>query len=135
MILSAEEFVRLRTSDVREEYVRAADEGAPVGVWRDIISRFPEMREWVAHNRMVPLEVLEILAHDSQSQVRAVVAGKRKLSAELFELLSQDSDEVVRQRVAYNKKAPMHIIKRLALDQVPMVSSVALLRLQEQTHT
>lgn len=125
MILSAEEFVRLRSSDLREEYSRAREDEAPVAVWTDVIAQFPDMREWVAHNRTVPLEVLEVLARDPQRRVRAAVADRRKLSAELFDLLSRDEDQVVRQRVACNKKAPLGIIERLVADPVPLVREAA----------
>jgi hypothetical protein len=48
--------VRLRTSDRIEEYWRAAEDEAPLAVWRGVVTRFLEMREWVAHNKTVPLE-------------------------------------------------------------------------------
>lgn len=130
MINSAEEFVLLQTSEARNEYIRAAHEEAPDFVWMDIISRFPEMREWVAHNRTVPLNILEILARDMNESVRATVASKRKLSPELFDLLSQDMSESVRERVACNKKVPAHILKRLADDPVRFVREAALKRME-----
>ncbi|OBY74852.1 hypothetical protein [Acinetobacter gyllenbergii] len=126
MISSAEEFVLLRTSESRDEYIRAAHDDATNIVWMDVISRFPEMREWVAHNRTVPLNILEILARDTNESVRATVASKRKLSPELFELLSQDKSEVVRERIAYNKKVPVNILRRLANDPVMFVREAAL---------
>lgn len=129
MITSAEEFVRLRGSENSEEYSRAAEEQAPVAVWLDVVSRFPEMREWVAHNRTVPLEVLEVLARDSSASVRATVAEKRKLSLELFDVLSRDRDELVRQRIAYNKKTPEHVLEQLSIDPSPLVCDAAMKRL------
>ena len=57
MINSAEEFVRLRTSEQKEEYSKAVEDEAPISVWLDIVDRFPEMKEWVVHNRTVPLEI------------------------------------------------------------------------------
>lgn len=129
MILSAEEFVRLRTSELQEEYSRAAQDEAPLAVWLDVISRFQDMKQWVAHNRTVPLEVLEVLARDTRWEVRTAVAAKRKLSAELFDLLSRDEDEGVRHRIACNKKAPAAIIERLAADPVPLVRDAARQRL------
>lgn len=62
MIRSAEEFVRLRKSDQREEYERAANDSASIEVWRDVISLYPDMHRWVAHNKTVPIEILAILA-------------------------------------------------------------------------
>lgn len=129
MITSAEEFVGLRNSDIPGEYLRAAEDEAPVEVWFDVISRFPEMREWVAHNKTVPIEILDVLARDEVVSVRAAVADKRKLSVELFELLAQDRDELVRQRVAYNKKAPIKVLEYLSADSSPMVHAVAAKRL------
>ena len=91
MINSAEEFVRLRNSELPDEYRRAAHEEAPISVWHDVISRFPgSVRGWVAHNKAVPLEILKVLARDPEVSVRMTVASKRKLSPELFEVLSRD---------------------------------------------
>ena len=104
MIQSAQEFKRLRTSELPAEYRRAALESAPIEVWRDIIASMPDMREWVAHNVSVPLEILEILACDENSRVRAVVAGKRKLPERMQLDLGKDSDASVRHGVACNAK-------------------------------
>ena len=126
MIKSAEEFVRLRTSDKMDEYNIAGSEPAPISVWLDIIARYPEMKRWVVLNRSVPLGILEILATDADSSVRATVANKRKLSLALFELLSRDVDEVVRQRIAYNKKVPPSILRRLSMDASSFVREAAI---------
>lgn len=129
LITSAEEFVRLRTSDLPEEYGLAAEDEAPSTVWLDVISRFPEMKEWVVHNKTVPLEILELLARDDSVSVRATVADKRKLSLELFELLAHDDDELVRHRIAYNKKAPVHVLEHLSTDTSLLVRATAMRRL------
>lgn len=126
MIHSAEEFVSLRTSTDRTVYERATTEQASIETWTDVIIRFPEMRMWVAHNKTVPLEILKVLAKDSDRSVRASVAEKRKLDRELFEFLSRDPDELVRQRIAYNKKTPVEIIERLVNDDTPLVKDAAL---------
>ncbi|ENX04237.1 hypothetical protein F900_00221 [Acinetobacter modestus] len=126
MINSAEEFILLRNSETRDEYIRAASEDASDLVWIDIISRFPEMREWVAYNKTVPLNILEILARDENESVRAAVAMKRKLSPELFDLLSRDNSEEVRHRIACNKKSPIYILKILANDPIMFVREAAL---------
>jgi hypothetical protein len=129
LIASAEEFVRLRNSDIPEEYSLAAEDEAPVAVWLDVISRFPEMREWVVHNKTVPIEILEVLARDESASVRATVADKRKLSLELLDLLAHDCDELVRHRVAYNKKVPTHVLEHLSTDSSPLVRAAAMKRL------
>lgn len=77
VIDSAEEFVRLRTSDDPAEYDRAARDEASEGTWREVIERFPDMRFWVAQNKTVPLSVLEVLRHDPDENVRHMVTSKR----------------------------------------------------------
>ena len=125
MIDSAAEFVRLRQSEIPEEYMRAANEEASHAVWVEVVDNYPDMRQWVAHNKTVPLSVLEVLAADPQSTVRHTVAMKRKLSPELFEALAKDPDETVRAAVARNPKAPMDVLSRLCRDAVALVSSAA----------
>jgi hypothetical protein len=121
MIESAEEFVRLRESNDP----RAAHEEAPLEVWHAVIAGWPEMREWVALNKTVPVEILEVLARDEDVKVRTTVAMKRKLTPELFELLAADPDEGVRGRIAYNEKAPAEVIERLKRDPSSVVSDAA----------
>ncbi len=131
MITSAEEFVRLRLSDAPEDYGRAGIEEAPAAVWLDIVARFPEMLGWVAHNKTVPLEILEILAGDEDARVRASVASKRKLSSALFEALSRDGDESVRHRLACNAKAPEQVLEWLSADPVEFVRNAAQKRMRK----
>lgn len=81
MIDSAEEFVRLiqnasRSAD-REEQRRAVMEVAPIEVWFEVIERFPDMKMWVARNKAVPLEILEVLRRDPDEAVVDVVKQKR----------------------------------------------------------
>ncbi|MBL9148356.1 MAG: HEAT repeat domain-containing protein [Phycisphaerae bacterium] len=129
MIESAEEFRRLRESDDPDEYRRAACDSAPPAVWRDVLARFPELREWVAHNRTVPHEVLTELASDPDPRVRWMVAAKRKLAAELQLRLAVDSDEGVRQRIAWNARATRAALERLAGDSWIVVAEHARARL------
>src|SRR5688572_23658542 len=116
MIESAEEFQRLRESENPEEYWRAAHEPASVEVWREIIARYPELREWVAHNKTVPLQILAELACDTDPRVRAMVAMKRKLAPELQLRLATDPDDGVRERLAWNAKATRAALERLSAD-------------------
>ena len=53
-IESAEEFIRLRTSEDEAEYRRAASEEAPDQVWAALIEQHPEVRFWVAQNKTSP---------------------------------------------------------------------------------
>jgi hypothetical protein len=76
VIESADEFVRLRTSADPAEYGRAAHDEAAERTWRDVITRFPAMRFWVAQNKTVPLSVLEDLRNDPDRKVRDMVRAK-----------------------------------------------------------
>jgi hypothetical protein len=73
------------------------------------------MKIWVAHNKTVPTEILEILARDPDPSVRSAVAMKNKLTPELFVLLANDEDFRVRQRIAYNKNTPAEPRRNLSL--------------------
>ena len=64
MILCAEDFIRLRTREVKAEYNRAAQEAAPMDVWLEIVSTYPRMRVWVAKNKTIPMKVPHCLAGD-----------------------------------------------------------------------
>ena len=130
MIESAEEFVYLRNSEVIEEYERAANEEASLDTWQEVILRYPEMKKWVAHNKTVPLEILSILATDSDRDVRWVVATKRKLSKELQLQLAKDCDEGVRNRIAYNAKAYKEPLELLANDNSESTKKKAIERLK-----
>jgi hypothetical protein len=126
---SAAEFVRLRSSDDPHDY-GAADKGsARPEVWREVLTSYPDFRHWVARNKTVPLEILQILADDSDDRVRAAVATKHHLSPVLFDRLAQDPDETVRLRVAHNASTPRAVLERLARDRSYLVAGRARVRL------
>ncbi|MBA4010716.1 MAG: hypothetical protein C0481_02510 [Phenylobacterium sp.] len=125
MIGSADEFSRLRRSSDPDEYGRAAREEAAEEVWLEVISRYPDMREWVAHNKTVPLEILALLARDLDQRVRQAVAMKRKLSRQLFEQLALDSDATVRSTIAGNPNVPRDVLEALAADMDVFVAETA----------
>jgi hypothetical protein len=125
MIGSAAEFIRLRTSTVKAEYDRAADEPAPLDVWWELVRDHPEMKPWVAHNKTVPLEILVALAADESADVRGAVARKRKLSPELFERLAKDSEPSVRHAIANNANTPREALELLVDDPWEEVATTA----------
>jgi hypothetical protein len=100
VIESAEQFVWLRRSDLKEEYDRATNEEAPLEVWLQVIEDYPDMRGWVAHNKTVPDEVLRRLAEDEDAAVRLRVAMKRHLPDDVVARLAEDPDDGVRQAIA-----------------------------------
>ncbi len=116
MITSAEEFYRLRTSESMQEYNRAAHEDAPLEVWLEVIEKFPKMRSWVAHNKTVPIEILEVLSRDRDPDVRSCVATKRKLPEQIQILLARDEDYSVRERLSCNAKVTEATLRLLAED-------------------
>jgi hypothetical protein len=124
MIVSAQEFISLRDSENFSDYSRAASEEAPNEVWLEVISSYPDYRKWVAHNKTVPIEILEHLC-EFDAEVRYFVAMKRKLPLQLFLRLAADTESVVRLRIASNKKAPMEVLDVLARDQDDDVARVA----------
>jgi len=115
-IISADEFVRLRYSEDPQDYQRAAIESAPIAVWLEVIERYPDARVWVAHNKTVPIDVLETLAGDPDVRVRHAVAMKRKLTPTLLARLSTDDDESVRMRVAMHKNTSRETLEALRGD-------------------
>jgi hypothetical protein len=132
VIASAEEFARLRCSEDPAEYQRAANDEAPLQVWLAVIEKYPALREWVTHNKTVPIAVLEQLARDPSPGVRATVAARRKLNMELQELLASDVDASVRVRLAYNAKCSDQILQRLSEDPEEVVRAAAIKKLGER---
>lgn len=131
MINSVEEFIKLRDSREKSEYDRSAMEEAPMLVWLEIIEKHPEYGRWVAHNKTVPLEILEILS-TMDDMTKQFVAGKRKLNAELFSKLSSDPSSTVRVVIAGNRKAPTHILEKLLMDVDEDVARIAGRNLQKR---
>ena len=89
------------------------------------------MRSWVAHNKTVPLEILEALAYDPSPDVRHAVAMKNKLPPQLMLLFANDEDESVRLRVAQNKNATIDALRALAADKNVNISEIARKRLAD----
>ncbi len=130
MINSAEEFVQLRTSEDPACYDRATKEEASTATWRDVIELYPEMRRWVAHNKKLPNEIIEILARDCSPDVRGVIARKRKTPPSLLLQMAMDKDENVRLAVACNPKSSKDVLNVLIRDKWDEVRVAAERRLK-----
>ena len=128
-IATPEEFVRLRTSEVPDDYRRAANEDAPLDVWYAVIAEHPDMRFWVAQNKTVPAAVLELLSEDPDAGVRGMVARKRRAGPAVLDRLAADPDDGVRAAVAGNPRTPAAVLERLRDDPVAQVAGVAARRL------
>lgn len=129
-IRDAEEFVRLRESDVPADYRRASSEDAPVDVWLEVVRSYPHMRFWVAQNKTVPPAVLAVLLADPDARVRAMVARKRSLDPLSLMKLAEDEDETVRAAVARNPATSDATLRQLANDQWDEVREIVADRLQ-----
>ena len=126
MIQSAEEFVDLRTKNDPE----ATHGKALKSVWLAILNRYPDFKEWVVHNKTVPVSVLRLLASDPDQKVRYAVAMKRKCPHDILEILARDEDEMVRARVAWNASTPDDILELLRDDPIKEVAEPAAERLE-----
>jgi hypothetical protein len=132
MIASAEEFVRLRSSEIMAEYLRAAHDSADVQVWLEVIKKYPEFQKWVAHNKSIPNEIIELLSDSQNAQVRSTIANKRKTPAHILEKLSRDADEGVRLRVVYNAKVPTEILVSMLQDPWQRIVETATEKLSQR---
>lgn len=95
---SADEWVRLRRSEVSEEHQAAAWMEMPAEVWSDVLARYPDMAEWLAHAKSTPAEIVAKLAKHPDARVRATVAAQRRLDPSVRRELASDADEIVRAR-------------------------------------
>lgn len=125
MIKTAEEFVRLRTSEDHIEQRRSATEFLGEKLCTEIIETFPEMKVWIIHNKTVPIAILRTLAEDTDRQIRAAVASKRKLDIGLFQRLANDQDDMVRNSIVNNAKTPVDILRDLTVDAEEYIRNAA----------
>jgi hypothetical protein len=104
----------------------------PLDVARELTkSRDMPTRAALARNHRIPLEILEILARDSQWTVAKAVLGakvnrKITLSRVIFETIARHKRHTVRQSAAEHFLCPADLLEELAADAAPEVrSSVA----------
>ncbi len=134
MIESAEEFVRLRTSENIDEYSRAVKVEAPIEVWNEVIENYPDMSFWVAQNKTVPYEILELLADHSEDRVRSMVAMKNKLKESLLLKLASDSSDSVRANIARHKNVTLKVLNLLTGDAWAEVAKMASERIKNGSY-
>ena len=115
MIKSADDFVKLRTSEIKEEYDRSTHDTADISTWTEVIEKYPDYKEWVIHNKTVPIEILELLTSDENPNIRSAVARKRKINEKIFETLSRDRDENVRYALMCNTNLTIDKLKQIEI--------------------
>jgi hypothetical protein len=134
MITSAEEFYKLRTSDNPEEYIRAAWDEAPIEVWRDILEKYEEMHFWVAQNKSVPIEILDVLSDSCEWRVRHMIGSKNRITENLQMKLSNDKEVLVRRSIVSNKKTVLRVLQVLANDEDEEIRSLARDRIEKHDY-
>ena len=134
MIESAEEFVRLRTSENIAEYSRAVKVEASIEVWNEVIEHYPDMSFWVAQNKTVPYEILELLADHIEDRVRSMVAMKNKLKESLLLKLASDSSDSVRANIARHKNVTLKVLNLLTGDAWAEVAKMASERIKNGSY-
>ena len=132
MIETVDEFIRLVESDDPAERRRAAWEAADLQVWMTLVTEHPEMRFWVAHNRTIPQEVMQVLAADEDWRVRDRIATKNSCPSDILETLSSDSHDAVASAVAGHPNTPISALRRLAKYPWEQVSSKAIRQLADR---
>jgi hypothetical protein len=115
-ISSAEEFVRLSSSEIPEEYNLASSGSASDEVWLEVIQKFPDYTRRVAFNKSISLEIIQILAVHPDDGVRSFIAAKRKSPPDVLWMLAKDQVDSVRHRVVNNAKTPKEILEFLLND-------------------
>lgn len=133
MIRSADEFIKLCSSQDPEEINRTLSDDAAIETWVEVIKKYQERRIDVAQNRTIPYEVMRVLASCDDPTARSLIAEKRRLAPDLFPLLARDRDETVRRTIAANQKTPLELVKILTTDSVESVASVAEYNLRERS--
>lgn len=125
MIMSAEEFVALRTSENSADYRRAATEPASEDTWRQVIATYPEMVEWVAHNKTIPVSLIRELFAIGSEKVRLVLAIKRSTPVDLLAKLATDHNDSIHLAVARHPKTTAAALSLLRNDDWEEVRQIA----------
>jgi hypothetical protein len=129
LIHQASEFITaLEASDATENNLIRFGK-ASTQTWLEIIRHSEDAAVWVALNKTIPLEMLEVLAKHSSARVRRFAADKNRITPELIALLATDSDPSVRLRIANHKKTSAEILRRLLRDDWDQVVEIAQQRL------
>ena len=84
--------------------------------WLEVVRDNPDLRQWVVHNKTVPVGILELLHLDPSERVRMTVASKSKLPIKLQQALSRNAGNSSRAiyRVSNVHPPPSRHPKRLA---------------------
>lgn len=135
MIKNADEFIRLRKSKDPEEYDRTNHEFVPDEICLEVIAKDPEMKEYIADNPSISLNIIRYLANDVDVSIRWRIAQNLNLTRDLFEHFTKDPDESVRHRLVYNRNTPLDILEQLTHDEWDVCAEDAKEKLAERLLT
>ena len=136
LIHNASEFIDTLENPESSDHALIRFGMASTTTWLEIIQHSEDAAVWVALNKTIPVEVIEVLAQHSSARVRRFAAAKNRITPELILLLSTDSDPSVRLRIAIHKKTGAEILRQLLRDDWEQVVETARKRLDalEQEH-
>jgi hypothetical protein len=128
MIRSAEDYIALLESDDVYEpspYDEATDE-----VWLDIIARFPQAREAIAHNKTTSEIVIRKLYSVGDERVRWQLASVRRTPRDLLVEMASDPSSGVGAALACHPKLPPEALAKLLQHESAFVRERANERVQ-----
>lgn len=92
-------------------------------VWRDVIAKHPELKEWIVGHESLPAHVLAELSSDADPRVRASVAVQAHCPPEVLATLARDAEPGVRAAVAFHPQLSADLRDLLAQDPNEWVQS------------
>ena len=129
LIRNASEFIDTLEHPESTDHVLIRFGTASTETWLEIVRHSEDAAVWVALNKTIPVEVIEVLARHASARVRRFAAARNRVTPELIVLLSTDSDPGVRLRIAIHKKTGAEILRQLLRDDWAEVVAIARKRL------
>lgn len=107
-------------SSAHHQYIRAAGANR-LNLHLLAHSSLASTRRRVAENYAAPIDVLDELSRDPNSEVRIAVGLNRRASEEILQVLTADPDPDVRYALAEASYLSLQALKRLSEDDNPFV--------------
>ncbi|MBF2066691.1 MAG: hypothetical protein IGS39_20080 [Calothrix sp. C42_A2020_038] len=89
---------------------------APKDILKMWVQKEPQLRNYIAQNPSLPIEILEFLARDASPKVRLAVAYNPSTPKSVLEKLSFDTEIEIKRAVASNTNTPGHVLEILVRD-------------------
>ena len=111
MIHQAEYYIALLASD--DVYEPSPYEEATEEVWLDIVARFPEARNALAHNKTTSEAVIRALYAVGDEDVRSSLARVRRTPPDLLLRMASDPSSMVAAVLSHHPKLPPEALAEL----------------------